>query len=135
MALLLGEVRFMPSMDPRLRALLDEDKVSWSKARSICRQAMAAEPGRERAVIDLALKELQDGPVVLPRRVLSPKSATKRLTKHIEQHPQATYTVTAQDLLALVSLLTGPRDAQQEHLERVRQRFPALVGEHEDEAG
>ena len=128
-------VRFVPSMDPRLRALLDEDKVSWSKARSICRQAMAAEPGRERAVIDLALKELQDGPVVLPRRVLSPKSATKRLTKHIEQHPQATYTVTAQDLLALVSLLTGPRDAQQEHLERVRQRFPALVGEHEDEAG
>jgi ParB family transcriptional regulator, chromosome partitioning protein len=120
-------VRFVPSMDPRLRKLLDEDKVSWSKARGICRRVLAARPGTETDVIEASLKELREGPVVLPRRVLSPKSATKRLTKHVAEHPKMTYTVSGQDLLSLVTLLTGPREAQQDHLQRVRERFPALL--------
>lgn len=124
-------VRFVPSMDSRLRAMLDEDKVSWSKARAICRRVLAAKPGEEGEVLEVALRELREGPVVLPRRVLSPKAATKRLAKHVAEHPKATYTVSGQDLLSLVSLLTGPRDAQQEHLERVRERFPALLEEGE----
>jgi len=120
-------VRYAPSMDPRLRKMLDEDKVSWNKARAICRRVLAAEPGTEAEVLEFALKGLEAGPVALPRRVLSPKSASKRLAKQIADHPTATYTVSGQDLLSLVELLTGPRDAQQEHLQRVRERFPALV--------
>ncbi|MCA8963431.1 MAG: ParB N-terminal domain-containing protein [Planctomycetes bacterium] len=120
-------VRFVPGMDPRLRQLLDADQVSWSKAKAICKSALAAPPGQERKVVDAALRELQEGPVVLPRRILSPRAATQRLAKHIAEHPKTTYTVSAEDLLALVSLLTGPRDAQDEHLQRVRARFPTLV--------
>ena len=122
-------LRFTPGMDARVRALLADGRMSWSRAKGICRLALAAEPGQERAVVDAALREFAEPTVALPRRVLSPKSATKRLTKHIEAHPEATYTVSAQVLLALLSLLTGPRDGQTAHLERVRQTFPALVGE------
>ena len=127
-------VRYVPSMDPRLRAMLNADKVSWSKARVICRRVSIAKPGEETEVLEVALRELEEGPVVMPRRVLSPKSATKRLAKHVAEHPKATYTVSGQDLLSLVSLLTGPRDAQAEHLQRVRERFPALIddGDVED---
>lgn len=120
-------VRFVPSMDPRIRAMLNADKISWSKARQICRRVLSAEPGEEGEVLEVALKELEEGPVVLPRRVLSPKAATKKLTKHVADNPKATYTVSGQDLLSLVALLTGPRDAQAEHLDRVRERFPALL--------
>lgn len=120
-------VRYVPGMDPRVRALLDEDKISWSKAKAICRSALDAAPGEERKVVDAALRELTEAPVILPRRILSPRSATQRLARHIADHPKTTYTVSAEDLLALVSLLTGPRDAQDEHLERVRASFPSLV--------
>ncbi|MFM1873881.1 MAG: hypothetical protein RL398_3303 [Planctomycetota bacterium] len=120
-------VRLVPGMDPRVRKLLAEDKLTWAKAKSICRSALSAPPGEEKEVVDAALAALDGPPVVLPRRVLSPKSATQRLSKHVAEHPDTKYTVTAADLLALVSLLTGPRDAQDEHLERVRAKFPALV--------
>ncbi len=73
------------------------------------------------------MRELRESPVELPRRALSPKSSTKRLAKHVAENPKATYTVSGQDLLSLVSLLTGPRDAQEEHLQRVRERFPELI--------
>ncbi|HEB53560.1 MAG TPA: chromosome partitioning protein ParB [bacterium] len=122
-------VRFVPSMDPRLRALLDAGKVSWSRAKAICRAALQAEPGREREVVDAALAEIENGPQARPRRVLTPKSAKRRLAAHMQREPNATYTVSAQDLLSLVALLAGSRDQEQEHLERVRAKFPALIAD------
>jgi ParB family transcriptional regulator, chromosome partitioning protein len=120
-------VRFVPSMDARVRTLLNEDKISWNKAKAICRSALEAAPGTERKVVDAAIAELTNGPVILPRRILSPRSATQRLTEHMAANPKKTYTVSAEDLLALVSLLTGPREAQDQHVARVRARFPSLV--------
>ena len=120
-------VRFVPAMDPRLRAMLASEKLTWTKAKTICRNALAAAPGQEREVVDAALREIEAGPVLLPRRVLSPRSAAQRLSKHAVEQPDAKYVVSAADLLALVSLLTGPRGTQDEHLERVRAKFPTLV--------
>lgn len=117
-------LRFVPSMDPRVRAALDADQLSWSRAKAICRAALAAAPGEEGAAVDAAL-EAKAPP---PRRVLSPKAATKRLRASVAQDPSASYTVSAQDLLSLVALLTGPREQQQEHLDRVRTKLPGLLG-------
>lgn len=120
-------VRLVPSMDPRVRALLTQDKISWAKAKNITRSAMSAPLGQEGRVVAAALADLQAPPVLLPRRALSPRTAADRLKKDAAAHPERKYQVTAADLLALVSLLTGPRDAQDEHLARVRARFPELV--------
>lgn len=123
-------LRFVPGMDGRVRAALDGDKISWTKAKAICRAALAAEPGDEGTVVEAALAKLESKSPP-PRRVLSGKAATKRLQASIAQDPGAAYTVSAQDLLSLVALLTGPREQQAHHLERVRAKLPALL----DEAG
>jgi hypothetical protein len=121
-------VRFVPGMDPRVRQLLHEGKLSWSKAKQICRRVLDAEPGREREVADEALRELESGDKTEPRYVLSPKRAHRRLAQHLEDDPKATYTVTVQDLFSLLTLLAGKADGDAErHLERVREIFPALV--------
>jgi hypothetical protein len=121
-------VRFVPGMDPRLRALLHEGRLSWSRCKQICRRVLDAEPGQERAVADAALRELAGDAGPEPRYVLSPKAAHKRLQRHVAASPQATYTVTAQDLLSLLTLLAGKAEADAaRHLERVREIFPALV--------
>lgn len=122
-------VRFVPSMDPRLRALLHEGRLSWNKAKAICRRILEAPPGGEKAAADAAIAELErGGDQPAPRRALSVKTATKKLAKHIEKNPTATYTVSAGDLFALLSLLAGKSNGDtDQHLERVRASFPGLV--------
>lgn len=122
-------LRYVPGMDPRVRQLLQADKLSWGKAKQICRRALAADPGHEREVVDVALAELSgDGKADAPRVVLTPKAAHRRLARHLEKDPKATYKVTAQDLYSLLTLLAGKADADRdEHLERVRETFPGLV--------
>ena len=121
-------LRYVPGMDPRVRALLHENKLSWSKARQICRRVLAAPPGEERKVADAALQELQGETAREPRHVLTPKSAQRRLARHLEDDPKATYTVTAQDLYSLLTVFADKGAADRDrHLERVRKIFPALV--------
>ena len=122
-------IRFVPGMDPRLRRMLQEGKLSWSRAKGLCRRIMEAAPGTEKKVADSVVKELETGKSPPPRRALSVKLATRRLAKHIESHPKTTYTVTAQELYSLLAILGGDSSAkgQDEHLERVRARFPSLV--------
>jgi ParB family chromosome partitioning protein len=122
-------LRFVPSMDPRVRQLLHEGKISWAKAKVICKRVLEAAPGQEKAVADAALQELETSngkPVV--KRVLSPRTATKRLARHIKQNPSATYTVSAEDLFSLLCLLAGEGNGKTHlHVERVRNKFPGLV--------
>ena len=125
-------VRFVPSMDPRLRHLLEQGTLSWTKAKAICRAALAAPPGEERRVVGEALRKLAGRDLRKPKRVLSPRSAQKRLSHHADRWPTATYTVSARDLLSLVAALTGPPGEQEPHIERLRARFPQLL---EDEPG
>jgi ParB family chromosome partitioning protein len=122
-------LRFAPSMDPRVRQLLHEGKISWARAKVVCRRILEAKPGTEKETADAAIRELQaDEPKPATRRALSPRAATKRLAKHIKKNPSATYTVSAEDLYALLALLAGQSNGDTEqHLERVRAKFPGLV--------
>lgn len=122
-------LRFVPSMDPRVRYLLHEGKISWAKAKIICRRILEAKPGTEKEAADQAIREIENGDVKpATRRLLSPKAATRRLAKHIKTNPSATYTVSAQDLFSLLSLLAGQSNGDTDlHLERVRATFPGLV--------
>lgn len=122
-------IRFVPSMDPRVRQLLHEGNISWAKAKVICRRVLEATPGTEKETADAAIKELESGEgKPANRRVLSPKSATRRLAKHIKKNPSTTYTVSAEDLFSLLSLLAGQSNGDTDlHLERVRAKFPGLV--------
>lgn len=51
-------LRFAPGMDPRLRTLLEAGQVSWNKAKAICRQILAAPPGKKRDVADNLIADL-----------------------------------------------------------------------------
>ncbi len=122
-------LRYVPGMDPRIRAYLHQGKLSWGKAKQICRRVLAAEPGRERSVAEAALAELEgDAAPKEPVVVLTPKAAQRRLARQLEKDPQATYTVSAQDLYSLLTVFAdkGAADREQ-HLARVRKIFPALV--------
>ncbi len=121
-------LRHVPGMDPRVRALLHQGKLSWGKAKQICRRVLAAPPGDERRVVDAALAELERDPAKEPVVVLTPKAAQRRFLRHLEKEPKATYTVSALDLYSLLTVLADKGAADREkHLARVRKVFPALV--------
>ncbi len=122
-------VRYVPGMDSRIRALLDDGKLSWARAKTMCRRILEATPGTEKQVADALLKEFaRSGEKPAARRPLSLRSATKRLGEHLEKNPKATYTVTAKDLFALLALLGGQANGSTEqYLERVKAKFPGLV--------
>jgi hypothetical protein len=121
-------------MDPRVRALLHAGKLSWGKAQQIGRAVLAAPPGDERRVVDAALQEIESGGKPEPRYILTPKAAQRRLARQVESDPKATYTITAQDLYALVSVLAGKGGGGKdtaEHITRVRRTFPSLLEERD----
>ncbi len=121
-------LRYVPGMDPRLRILLENDRVSWNRAKTICRDVLAAPAGREKDVLEQALAGLAAGPVARPRRVLTVRSAIRRLSERAEKQPKTEYTVSAADLLALLVVVQG-RQADETHLARVRRKFPGLLKE------
>ena len=120
-------VRYVPGMDPRLRKMLDEGKISWNRARNICRAALDAEPGLEKDVIENALAELAapDSSKTV-RRPLTVKKVARRLFKQVETNPKARYTLSAEDLLSLFLVLQG-NGYGESHLERVRKAFPSFL--------
>jgi ParB family chromosome partitioning protein len=121
-------IRFVPSMDSRLRKMLQEGKISWNKAKGICRQILAALPEKEKEVADKLIEELNKSKPNTRRkkRLLSPQKAIKRLSKEFERHPKTRYTVYVEDLLSLVMVLAG-KDYTESHAERVRATFPGLI--------
>jgi hypothetical protein len=122
-------LRYVPGMDPRVRALLHAGKLSWSKCKQICRRVLAAPAGGEKAAVDAMLHELEGGAAPAETvYVLTPKAAQKRLGRQLERDPKATYSVTAQDLYSLLAVMSGKNVADRDrHLARVRAIFPALV--------
>ncbi len=120
-------IRFVPGMDSRLRKLLDADKVTWTKAKAICRQILEAPPGQEKAVADRLISELtNDAPVAKPPRPLTLSKATRKLARHVEQNPDQRYTIHGRDLMSLLMVLSG-KQSEDGHLDRVRRAFPALL--------
>ena len=120
-------IRFVPGMDPRLRAMLEKGQVTWSRVKAVCRQILDAEPGQEKATADRLLAELAGGtPAPVARKPLSVKKAVRRLGKHIEANPKSSYTIDAEDLFALLMLLDGG-GSEEKYVERVRKKFPGLL--------
>ena len=132
LALIEEIIRFVPGMDARVRQLLETERISWPRARAICKAVMDAPAGQERATLE-RLRAAATAPAAAagrPPRVLPVHKARARLQKAIRKNMAATYTLKADDLLALLLVLEGRRYAD-EHLARVRQLFPVLL-DHED---
>lgn len=121
-------VRYVPGMDPRLRKMLDEGTVSWSKARNICKEILQAAPGMEKETADRLLNSLQSGEKEKPApKPLTFRGATRKLAKHLEGGNGQKYTLDSHDLYALLVVLSGKK-YEDHHVDRVRQRFPILFG-------
>jgi len=121
-------IRFVPGMDSRLRRILEEGKVSWNRAKGICRQILAAPPEKEKEVADQLIEELNktEGSPKPKKRPLSTHKAIKRLTKQFEKQPTMHFTVGLEDLLSLFMVLAG-KEYTESHIERVRKTFPGLI--------
>lgn len=114
-------LRYAPGMDPRVRRLLEGDQISWTKAKSICKAAMTAPPGQERAVVEAELEALKRPEQPLAPRALTFRSASKKL-----KASSSTYRVTGEDVAALLEVVRS-KSAAKDVLERVRKAFPGLL--------
>jgi len=123
-ALIRDIAAFVPGMDARLRAMLDDGTISWSRARSICRAVRSAPAGKKRGVLERLVSDLGR---TAPRAVrpLTFKKAKSAVSNYGERHPQASFALSVQDLLALLLVLEG-RQYTEEHLQRVRSFFPGM---------
>jgi hypothetical protein len=116
-------------MDSRLKKLLEERKVSWNKAKSICRQILSAPPDKEKELADNLIEAVSKNEgSITKKRLLSPKKAIKRLTKQFEKNPKTQYTFDVEDVLSLFMVLWG-KEYTESHVERVRRAFPGLMNE------
>jgi len=113
-------LRYAPGMDSRVRRLLEEGKISWTKAKAISKKALSVPPGEERAAVEAALVALQTPRSATPR-ALTFRTATKRLKAQSKS-----YQVSGEDLLALLRVVRSS-SASSESIERVRKAFPGLM--------
>ncbi len=124
-------LRYAPGMDPRVRVLLGEGRLSWNRAREICRAALAAEPGREKESVDRVLAAMEAGrQTIRPVRPLTPRRAARRLVRDLPKRAGEKLTVRYDDLCALVSVLAG-MDPDGGHAANVRRAFPGLLPEEQ----
>ena len=120
-------LRYAPGMDPRLRTMIEKGELSWSKAKQICRLALAAQPGQETEAVDRALAALQGSPATQkPKRPFTLGSFAKRLSHRAENAPKQRFTVSLEDMLCLFKVLQG-REFDDRHVERVRTAFPGVA--------
>ena len=120
-------LRFVPSMDPRLRTMLEKNEISWNKCKAICRAVLNAAPGEENDVLNAALDALKSVEANKPvKRPITMNKAVKKLTASAESKPKKRYSVTNNDLLALLTVIKG-KSYDDSHLERVRTAFPGLL--------
>lgn len=126
-------LRYAPGMDQRVRTALEEGKLSWNKAKAICKAVLEAPPGTERDVLDAQLQSLNKGASAAGgahARPLTAKGAARRLQKlsKTNQLPLTSYSVSSADLLALLQVLTD-KNAADEAVTRARTAFPFLWNE------
>ncbi len=123
-------IRYAPGMDHRLRKLLEEGKLSWARAKSICKAVLDAPAGSEREVLENELKALSEAgskpqPVKKP---LTFRSAKKNIAQKMKSKKARTYKINDETLLSLILVLEG-KNFNNEHLESVKNAFPGLIDE------
>ena len=115
-------LRYAPGMDPRVRRLLENGQISWSRAKAICRAVLSASPGQERAVLEKALAAVgRPADASRPAKVLTYRTAAKRLKRC-----PTSFQVSGDDVLALLQVLRH-KAPPAETVERVRSAFPGLL--------
>ena len=114
-------LRYAPGMDPRVRRLLESGQISWAKAKAICRAALSAAAGQERAALEKALAALQSSAAAAPPKMLTYRTAAKRLQERKEP-----FRVSGEDVLALLRVLRE-KSASADSVARVRAAFPGLL--------
>lgn len=114
-------LRYAPGMAPRVRHLLEQNQISWSKAKRICKAVLSAPPGDEREVLEAQLEALQKLKAPSAPRPLTYRDAAKRLKNSDE-----TFAVSGPDLLALLQVVRS-KTVPRETLEQVRRAFPGLL--------
>ncbi len=114
-------LRFAPGMDSRVRRLLEGGQITWAKAKAICKEVLSAAPGQERATLEAALAALKSQQTQSVPKVLTYRTATKRLKGKTEP-----FQVSGEDVLALLQVLRE-KSASAESIARVRAAFPGLL--------
>ena len=114
-------LRYAPGMDPRVRRLLESGQISWAKAKAICKAALTAAAGQERAALEKALAALQSSAAAATPKMLTYRTAAKRLKERKEP-----FRVSGEDVLALLRVLRE-KSASAESVARVRAAFPGLL--------
>ena len=114
-------LRYAPGMDSRVRRMLENGQITWAKAKAICKAVLTAPAGQERATLETALTALQSPAAAKAPKVLTYRSAAKRLKARKEA-----FHVTGDDLLALLQVMRG-KSATPEIVGRVRAAFPGLL--------
>lgn len=123
-------LRYVPIMDTRVRNLLEAGKLTWSRAKAICKAVQEAAPGTETAVLQRAIAGASNGAngngSSRPTRPLTFRKAKKQLSQHADRDPNTTFNVRSRDLLSLLLVLEG-KHYEDTHLEHVRRVFPGLL--------
>lgn len=118
-------IRYVPCMPPQVRERMEAGKMSWDRAKKICRAIREAEAGTERQVLQRELDRL-DAPSAPARRPLTVAKAKRRMMKHVKKNPNTVFAVTGEQLLSLLVILDG-KEMDEQHLEAVERCFPGLL--------
>ncbi len=125
-------IRFVPVMPLRVRQLLEDGHITWTRAKAICKAIQDAPAGQERKTLEREVAAVENKEkAAAPAKPLTLGLARKRLEQHVQKAPKTTYTVNAEDLLSLVLVMEGKR-YEEAHLTRVRKRFPGLIAAEEE---
>jgi polyhydroxyalkanoate synthesis regulator phasin len=117
-------IRFAPMVNAKLSEQLKSGELSWNKAKEIIQQMLHAPAGQEKETLEKGLARAAEQKV----RPLTFKSAIGKISNIIKEKPSQTYTIAADDLLALVVTLQG-KNYNEEHVERLKRAFPGLLEE------
>ncbi|HBA86151.1 MAG TPA: chromosome partitioning protein ParB [Verrucomicrobia bacterium] len=121
-------IRYVPSMPGEIRLLLEEGRISWNRAREVCRVVQCAAPGDEKKTLERELNKLNGPSEERParKRCLTFRAAKSRLKSALQATRNGTYSISTEDLLSLVLLLEGKHFTETD-IEKVRQKFPMLL--------
>ncbi|MBF0540971.1 MAG: ParB N-terminal domain-containing protein [Nitrospirae bacterium] len=120
-------IRYAPGMDSKVRALLSEGRITWTKAKAICKAVLDAPAGSERDVLNAQLKAITENPSSADqkKRPLTFKSAKGRISKHLKTGKPSSYTINTKTLLSLLLVLEG-KSYEDAHVEQIKEVFPGL---------
>jgi ParB-like chromosome segregation protein Spo0J len=112
-------IRYAPMINPSLREKIEAGEMSWSRAKEIIDQTLAAQPGNEKSVMDEELAKKQARVV----RPLTFKSVLGHFGKIKQDNPSVTYTLGLDDLSSLIKVLQG-KSYDKKDLKTVKTIFP-----------